>query len=141
MNDIRVDVMRSGGAGGQSVNKTESAVRLTHLPTGIAVHCQEGKSQLSNKERAMQILYSRILALEEEKARQSASDARLSQIGTGDRSERIRTYNFPQSRITDHRIGHTTHQLTDIMQGKFELMIEPVITFFQAEALKQQTSQ
>jgi peptide chain release factor 1 len=141
MNDIRVDVMRSGGAGGQSVNKTESAVRLTHLPTGIAVHCQEGKSQLSNKERAMQILYSRLLAMEEEKARQTASDARLSQIGTGDRSERIRTYNFPQSRITDHRIGHTTHQLSDVMQGKFELMIEPVITYFQAEALKQQTSQ
>jgi peptide chain release factor 1 len=141
MNEVRVDVMRSGGAGGQSVNKTESAVRLTHLPTGIAVHCQEGKSQLSNKERAMQILYSRLLALEEEKARKDASDARLSQIGTGDRSERIRTYNYPQSRITDHRIGHTTHQLPDVMQGKFELMIEPVITHFQAEALKQQTQQ
>jgi peptide chain release factor 1 len=141
MGEVRVDVMRSSGAGGQSVNKTESAVRLTHLPTGIVVHCQEGKSQQSNKERAMQILFSRMLALEEEKARKDASEARLSQIGTGDRSERIRTYNYPQSRITDHRIGFTTHQLGDVMEGKFELMIEPVITHFQAEALKQQTQQ
>lgn len=141
MNDIRVDVMRASGAGGQSVNRTESAVRLTHIPTGIVVHCQEGKSQQSNRERAMQILYSRLLAMEEEKARKDASDARLSQIGTGDRSERIRTYNYPQSRITDHRINHTTHQLSDVMDGKFELMIEPVITHFQAEALKAQSVQ
>jgi peptide chain release factor 1 len=137
-NDVRVDVMRASGAGGQSVNRTESAVRLTHLPTGIIVYCQEGKSQNSNKEKAYKILMSRLLALEEEKARQAASDARLSQIGTGDRSERIRTYNFPQSRVTDHRIGFTSHQLGSVMEGKMEIVIEPVITHFQAEALKAQ---
>lgn len=137
-NDLRVDVMRASGAGGQSVNRTESAVRLTHLPTGLVVYCQEGKSQISNKERAMKILYSRLLSLEEEKARKEASDARLAQIGTGDRSERIRTYNFPQSRITDHRIGFTTHQLPDIMDGRLELIVGPVTTHFQAESLKQQ---
>ncbi len=140
MKDVRVDVMRASGAGGQSVNKTESAVRLTHIPTNTVVYCQEGKSQNSNKERAMKILFSRLLDQEQEKARKEASDTRLSQIGTGDRSERIRTYNYPQSRITDHRIGHTTHQLQDVMAGKFELMIEPTITHFQAEALKQQAA-
>ncbi len=137
--DLRMDVMRASGAGGQSVNRTESAVRITHLPSGIAVHCQEGKSQIQNRETAMKILYAKLLQLEEDKAMKEASDTRLSQIGTGDRSERIRTYNFPQSRITDHRIGHTTHQLHELMDGKFEIMIEPVITHFQAEALKQAT--
>lgn len=140
MNEIRVDVMRASGAGGQSVNRTESAVRLTHLPTGIQVHCQEGKSQTANKERAFQILYSKLLTLEEEKARQNASDQRLEQIGTGDRSERIRTYNFPQSRITDHRIGLTTHQIDAVMAGALENLIDPLIAHFQAEALKQQTN-
>lgn len=138
MNDIRVDVMRSSGAGGQSVNRTESAVRLTHLPTGIQVHCQEGKSQTANKERAFQILYSKLQLLEDEKARQTASDQRLEQIGTGDRSERIRTYNFPQSRITDHRIGLTIHSIDAVMNGAFEELIDPLIAHFQAEALKQQ---
>lgn len=137
--DLRMDVMRASGAGGQSVNRTESAVRITHLPTGIAVHCQEGKSQLSNRETAMKILYAKLLQLEEDKAMKEASDTRLAQIGTGDRSERIRTYNYPQSRITDHRIGHTTHQLHELMDGKLDIMIEPVITHFQAEALKQAT--
>lgn len=139
-NDLRIDTMRSSGAGGQSVNKTESAIRITHIPTGLMVACQEEKSQLSNRERAMKILYAKMLALQEEKARREASDARLAQIGTGDRSERIRTYNYPQSRITDHRIGFTTHQLTDVMEGRFELVIEPVVTHFQAEALKQETA-
>jgi peptide chain release factor 1 len=139
--DLRIETMRASGAGGQSVNKTESAIRITHLPTGLFVACQEGKSQLSNRERAMQILYAKLMAIEEEKARKEASDARLSQIGTGDRSERIRTYNYPQSRITDHRIGFTTHQLVDVMNGRFELVVEPVVTYFQAEALKQQTAQ
>jgi peptide chain release factor 1 len=138
--DLRIDVMRASGAGGQSVNRTESAVRITHLPSGIAVACQEEKSQLSNRERAMKILYAKLLALEEEKSRREASDARLAQIGTGDRSERIRTYNYPQSRITDHRIGFTTHQLGDVMDGTFEIMIEPVVSYFRAEALKQQTA-
>ena len=138
-NDLRVDVTRSQGSGGQSVNTTDSAVRLTHLPTGIIVFCQQGKSQLGNKEIAMKILYSKLVALEEEKLRKEASDARLAQIGTGDRSERIRTYNFPQSRVTDHRIGLTTHQLPDVMSGKMEILVDPLIAHFQAEALKNQS--
>lgn len=138
MNDVRVDVYRSSGNGGQSVNTTDSAVRVTHIPTGIVVACQSGKSQLSNKETALKILYSRMLAQEEEKAMKEASSQRLAQIGTGDRSERIRTYNFPQSRITDHRIGFTTHQLDSVMAGSFQELIEPLLTHYQAEALKQQ---
>ncbi|MFP5518651.1 MAG: peptide chain release factor 1 [Bdellovibrionia bacterium] len=138
MNEIRIDVMRASGAGGQSVNRTESAVRVTHLPTGIQVHCQEGKSQTTNKERAFQILYSKLQQLEDEKARKEASDARLEQIGTGDRSERIRTYNFPQTRITDHRIGLTIHQLDQVMSGEMEYLVDPLVAHFQAEALKQQ---
>lgn len=134
--DIRIDVTRSQGAGGQSVNTTDSAVRVTHLPTGIIVFCQEGKSQLANKERAFQILFSKLVALDEEKKRKEASDTRLAQIGTGDRSERIRTYNFPQSRITDHRIGLTVHQISDVMSGKLDILVQPLITHYQAEALK-----
>ncbi|NCN40593.1 peptide chain release factor 1 [bacterium] len=139
--DLRIDVMRASGSGGQSVNRTESAVRVTHLPTGIAVYCQEGKSQHSNRDKAMKILYSRLLAIEEEKVRKEASDARLSQIGTGDRSERIRTYNFPQTRITDHRIGLTVHSLNEVMSGQIDPLVEPLITHFQAEALKNQATQ
>ncbi len=138
MNEIRIDVTRSQGSGGQSVNTTDSAVRVTHLPTGMIVYCQKGKSQLSNKELALQILYSRLVAIEEEKRKKESSDIRLSQIGTGDRSERIRTYNFPQSRITDHRIGLTLHQLTDVIQGRIDLLIEPLTAHYQAEALKNQ---
>lgn len=136
--DIKIDVMRASGAGGQSVNRTESAVRIHHLPTGILVHCQEGKSQLGNKQRAFQILYAKLQQLEDERVRKEASDQRLEQIGTGDRSERIRTYNFPQSRITDHRIGLTIHQLDAVMGGAFENLIDPLIAYFQAEALKKQ---
>ncbi len=137
-NDLRIDVFRSSGHGGQSVNTTESAVRVTHIPTGLVVSCQDGKSQLSNKEQALKVLYSRLLALEEEKARKEASSARLAQMGTGDRSERIRTYNFPQSRITDHRIGLTIHQLSEVMSGSMEPIIDPLKAHFQAELLKQQ---
>ncbi len=140
LNDVRVDVMRSSGAGGQSVNKTESAVRLTHLPTNVVVYCQEGKSQTSNKDKAFKVLYSKLQMMEDEKAIQQASEVRLEQIGTGDRSERIRTYNFPQTRITDHRIGLTTHQLSTIMAGSFEILIDPLVAHFQAEALKNQPS-
>lgn len=140
-NDLRIDVMRASGSGGQSVNRTESAVRVTHIPSGIVVYCQEGKSQISNREKAMKILYSRLVAVEEEKMRKEASDARLSQIGTGDRSERIRTYNFPQTRITDHRIGLTVHSLDEVMSGALSPLIEPLITHFQAEALKNQAAQ
>ena len=141
MADIRIDVMRASGAGGQSVNRTESAVRLTHIPTGLQVHNQEGKSQLANKEKAFKILYAKLQQMEDDKARKEASDTRLDQIGTGDRSERIRTYNFPQTRITDHRIGLTIHQLNQVMAGSFELLIDPLVANFQAEALKNQTKQ
>ncbi len=140
LNEVRIETMRSQGSGGQSVNRTESAVRVVHLPTGIDVKCQEGKSQGSNKERAFQILYAKLQQIEDDKVRKEASDARLEQIGTGDRSERIRTYNFPQTRITDHRIGLTIHQLDQVMGGSFELLIDPLIANFQAEALKQQTT-
>ncbi len=137
-NDLRIDVFRSQGAGGQSVNTTDSAVRITHIPTGTVVQCQNEKSQIKNKSQALKILYARLLSAEQEKAQKSASDARLSQIGTGDRSERIRTYNFPQSRITDHRIGLTIHQLDQVMGGELENIIDPLIAHFQAEQLKQQ---
>lgn len=137
-NDLKVDTMRASGAGGQSVNRTESAIRITHIPSGIMVHCQEAKSQLANRERAMQILMSKLVAIEEEKKLKEASDTRLAQIGTGDRSERIRTYNFPQSRITDHRIGFTTHSIDTVMNGRMDELVEPLITHYQAEALKRQ---
>ncbi|QDK43721.1 peptide chain release factor 1 [Bdellovibrio sp. ZAP7] len=140
MSDVRIETMRSQGSGGQSVNRTESAVRVVHLPTGLDVKCQEGKSQSANRERAFQILYAKLQQIEDEKARKEASDVRLDQIGTGDRSERIRTYNFPQTRITDHRIGLTIHQLDQVMSGSFGLLIDPLIANFQAEALKKQTS-
>jgi peptide chain release factor 1 len=137
-NDLRIDVMRSGGAGGQSVNKTESAVRITHLPSGLVVVCQDGKSQHGNRETAMKILLSRLKQQEEDKVQKEASDARLAQIGTGDRSERIRTYNFPQTRVTDHRIGLTVHSLPDVMNGALNPLIEPLVAHYQAEALKRQ---
>jgi peptide chain release factor 1 len=140
MKDIRIDVMRASGAGGQSVNRTESAVRLHHEPSGIIVHCQEGKSQTSNKEKAFKILYSKLQMLEDQKVLKEASDARLEQIGTGDRSERIRTYNFPQTRVTDHRIGLTTHALNEIMAGDLSILVDSLIAHYQAEALKKQTS-
>ena len=134
--DLRVDVYRSSGHGGQSVNTTDSAVRVTHLPTGLIVTCQEGKSQHSNKEQALKVLYARLLDLEKKKAQDEASLARLSKIGRGNRSDKIRTYNFPQSRITDHRLAFTFHRLEDVMSGKLELMIDPLIAHFQTEALK-----
>jgi peptide chain release factor 1 len=137
--DVKVDVYRSSGAGGQHVNTTDSAVRLTHIPTGIVVTCQDGRSQIKNKEKAFKVLAARLKAAEEEKAIKEASDQRLSQIGTGDRSERIRTYNFPQTRVTDHRIGLTLHRIDEIMLGNVDLVIEPLVTHFQAEALKQQS--
>lgn len=137
-NDLRIDVFRSSGKGGQSVNTTDSAVRVTHIPSGIVISCQDEKSQHKNKSKALKVLYARLLAREQEKAIQSASSARLAQIGTGDRSERIRTYNFPQSRLSDHRIGLTVHQLTQIMGGEMSIIIDPLIAHYQAEQLKQQ---
>lgn len=134
--DLRIDVYRSSGAGGQSVNTTDSAVRITHIPTGVVVACQDERSQLKNKEKAMKILRSRILEAEQERAAKEHSDTRREMVGTGDRSERIRTYNFPQGRLTDHRIGFTTHALPDVMQGHIESVLDALQTYYQAEALK-----
>jgi len=135
--DLRIDVYRSSGAGGQSVNTTDSAVRITHLPSGVVVACQDERSQLKNKEKAMKILRSRILEAEQEKAAKEHADSRRAMVGTGDRSERIRTYNFPQGRLTDHRIGFTLYQLTDVMEGHVETLLDALQTHYQAEALKQ----
>ena len=121
--DIRIDIFRSSGPGGQSVNTTDSAVRITHIPTGITVSCQDEKSQLKNKDKALQILRSRLLALKEEEEAKKAKDARRSQIGTGDRSEKIRTYNFPQDRITDHRIKKSWHEMESILEGNLDGII------------------
>jgi peptide chain release factor 1 len=119
-NDLRIDVYRAGGHGGQSVNTTDSAVRITHLPTGLVVTCQDERSQLQNKERAMKILRARLFELYREQAQQEASAARLSQIGTGERSEKVRTYNFPQNRVTDHRINLTVHNLESVLAGNLQ---------------------
>jgi peptide chain release factor 1 len=123
-NDLRIDVYRSSGPGGQSVNTTDSAVRITHIPTGVVVSCQNEKSQLQNREQAMRILRARLLAIAEEQAAQEASDARRSQVRTVDRSERIRTYNFPENRIADHRVGFKAHNLDAVLDGELDPMIE-----------------
>ncbi len=138
--DLRIDVMRASGSGGQSVNTTDSAVRIVHIPTGVEVKCQDEKSQHKNRDKAMKILRSRLLAAEQEKADAAHSAARRSMVGTGDRSERIRTYNFPQSRLTDHRIGLTVHNLPDVMEGALDGVIDGLIAHTQAELLKNSTS-
>ncbi len=135
-NDLRIDVFRSGGNGGQSVNTTDSAVRITHLPTGTVVTCQDEKSQLKNKLKALGVLRSRLLAAKLEEEQKQLSDQRLSQIGTGDRSEKIRTYNFPQDRITDHRIGRSEHGLPGYMTGNIGSMIEAMQAADLAERLQ-----
>lgn len=123
-NDLRIDVYRSSGPGGQSVNTTDSAVRITHLPTGVVVSCQNEKSQLQNKESALRILRARLLAIAEEQAAQEASDARRSQVRTVDRSERIRTYNFPENRISDHRVGFKAHNLDQVLDGDLDAIVD-----------------
>jgi len=134
--DLRIDVMRAGGPGGQSVNTTDSAVRITHLPSGLSVHCQDEKSQIKNKAKAMRILRARIYEMEEAKAASERAEARKSQIGTGDRSERIRTYNFPQNRLTDHRINLTLYKLDLIMQGDVEDLFDALKLSAREELLR-----
>ncbi|MCL2610170.1 MAG: peptide chain release factor 1 [Defluviitaleaceae bacterium] len=136
MNDIRVDVFRSSGNGGQSVNTTDSAVRITHAPSGIVISCQDEKSQLKNKEKALKILRAKLYELEQEKIAKEQSSARKSQVGTGDRSEKIRTYNFPQSRVTDHRINLTLHKLDQVLDGDLDEIMDTLIATDQAEKLK-----
>lgn len=138
--DLRIDVFRSSGPGGQSVNTTDSAVRVTHIPTGIVVSCQDEKSQHKNKARAMSILRARLKDRFERERHEEISRERRSQVGTGDRSERIRTYNFPQGRVTDHRIGLTLYKLDSIMEGELDGLIDALIAHFESEALKNSKS-
>lgn len=135
--DLKIDTFRSSGAGGQHINKTESAIRITHIPTGTIVECQDERSQHKNRARAMSLLASRILSAKQEKQHAEQSSMRKLQVGSGDRSERIRTYNYPQGRLTDHRINLTLYKLDDIMQGGLEQVIEPIIREHQAELLTQ----
>ncbi|MCX7781893.1 MAG: peptide chain release factor 1 [Negativicutes bacterium] len=135
--DLRIDTYCASGAGGQHVNKTESAVRITHLPTGIVVQCQDEKSQLKNRDKAMRVLRAKLLEVAEEQQRAELAETRKNQVGTGDRSERIRTYNFPQGRVTDHRIGLTLHKLDFVLNGDLDELINALVTSAQSEKLKQ----
>ncbi len=136
--DIRVDRFCASGPGGQGVNTTYSAVRLTHLPTGLVVQCQDERSQIKNKAKAMRVLKARLLEIEQAKQEGAIAAERKKMVGSGDRSEKIRTYNFPQSRITDHRIGFTTHRLQDVLDGNLDELVEPIAAHSQAERLKEE---
>lgn len=137
-NDLRVDTYRAGGAGGQHVNRTDSAVRITHMPSGIVVACQDERSQIKNRSKAMKILQAKLLEAAEIEKEKAFSEERKSQVGRGDRSERIRTYNFPQSRVTDHRINHTIHSIDSYMEGDIQTMLDALQHHYQTESLKQQ---
>ena len=138
--DLRIDTFCSSGPGGQSVNTTYSAVRITHIPTNTVVSCQDEKSQIKNRDKAMRVLRSRLYEMEMQKQQEALAKERKSMVGSGDRSEKIRTYNFPQNRVTDHRIGLTIHQLQDVMDGKLQPLVEALVTHYQAEKLKQETA-
>src|ERR1051325_4778531 len=138
--DIRIDTFCSSGPGGQSVNTTYSAVRLTHIPTGLVVSCQDEKSQIKNREKGMRVLRSRLYELELEKQQEQLAKERRAMVGSGDRSEKIPSYNFPQNRVTDHRIGLTLHQLDQVMEGKLDQIIESLSTYYQTEKLKQENA-
>jgi peptide chain release factor 1 len=138
--DLRIDTFCSSGPGGQSVNTTYSAVRITHLPTGTVVSCQDEKSQIKNREKGMRVLRARLYEVEQEKQQAALAQERKQQVGSGDRSEKIRTYNFPQNRLTDHRIGLTLHQLAEIMEGRLQPVIDAVVAHFQGERLKADTA-
>jgi peptide chain release factor 1 len=139
--DLKVDTYRSSGAGGQHVNKTDSAIRITHLPSGIVVECQDERSQHKNRARAMSLLRAKLLSAEQEKLISAQAQSRKLQVGSGDRSERIRTYNFPQGRVTDHRINLTLYKLDEILQGKLDDLIVPLMNEYQAEELASMTAQ
>ncbi|MBQ3266177.1 MAG: peptide chain release factor 1 [Ruminococcus sp.] len=136
-NDLEIDTFRSSGAGGQHINKTSSAIRITHKPTGMVVECQDERSQYKNKDKAMKVLKSRLLKMEQDKQNEAIASDRRSQVGSGDRSEKIRTYNFPQSRVTDHRIGLTLYKLDEIMNGDLDEIIDALVTAQRAEQLKE----
>jgi peptide chain release factor 1 len=138
--DLQIDVYHSSGPGGQSVNTTYSAVRITHIPTGTVVSCQDEKSQIKNREKGMRVLRSRLYELEQQKQQEALSKERKAMVGSGDRSEKIRTYNFPQNRVTDHRIGLTLHQLDQVMDGKLQPFIDGLVTHFNAEKMKEQAA-
>ena len=136
-NDLKIDTFRSSGAGGQHINKTSSAIRVTHLPTGMVVECQDERSQYKNKDRALKILRSRLFAMKQKEQDDRVAAERRSQVGTGDRSERIRTYNYPQGRVTDHRIGLTLYKINDILNGDLDEIIDPLIAADRAQKLKE----
>ena len=139
--DLQIDTFRSSGAGGQHINKTESAIRITHLPTGLVVECQDERSQFKNKDKAMKVLRSRLYEIEQEKQNEAIASDRKAQVGTGDRSERIRTYNYPQGRVTDHRIGLTLYKLDTIVNGDIDEVVDALITYYRTEMLKAQAEQ